>query len=154
MKSVKFPVPTGKFLVPTGNTPKVHHSPGERSKKIHSHFPSVAAAPDEDSLSLKTPRASCPVSELHSVIWNSETPASWRRTSSASFPQTITRNPATERPFRKIRAACGSEHPLNIQVDGVVQLFVAHVSYLASTPNPPPSRASLHSRRGPRGIAF
>jgi len=38
---------------------------------------------------------------------------------------------------------------LNLQVDGVVQLFVAHISHLAPPPNPLPSRASLHCHREP-----
>ena len=48
---------------------------------------------------------------------SSETPDSWKRFSgvtaagSASFPQTITRGPATKRPFREIRALRGVRLP-------------------------------------------
>ena len=67
---------------------------------------------------------------------------------SASFPHAIARGPETEQPFREIRAACGAAHLLNFQDDGVVQLFVAHTSYLAFPQAPLTCRASLHSRRG------
>ena len=89
----------------------------------------------------------------------SKTPALWRQISgvtaagSVSFPQTTTRGPATEQPFSEIRAACGPAHLLHLQVDSVVQLFVAHISYLAPPPSLSPSRASLDSRSGPHLIA-
>ena len=98
----------------------------------------------------------CPVpSQRHCVMWNSEKlqcPGDESRASlpgSVSSPQTLPRGPATERPFREICAVCGAAHLLNFRVDGVVQLFVAHIPYRALPLNPQPSRASLHCHREP-----
>jgi hypothetical protein len=53
-----------------GNTSNVHHRPGGRSGKIRPLFQSGAAAPEENSLSLKTSRCACPVSGLQCVKQN------------------------------------------------------------------------------------
>ena len=94
--------------------------------------------PAEDSLFTVAENAQpCSVPyQSHGVIWNSEKlqrPANGSRASlpgSVSFPQTLPRGPATERPSREIRAVCGAAHLHNLQVDDIVQLFVAHISYV------------------------
>ena len=91
---------------PTRNTLNNRHRLGGRSGKIRLLFQSGAAHPEEDSLSLRTPRGACPIAELHCAIWKSQKLqlADEYRASlpwSASFPHTITRVQQPSNPSEK-----------------------------------------------------
>ena len=129
---------------PTRNTFNNRHRLGGRSGKIRLLFQSGAAHPEEDSLSLRTPRGACPIAELHCAIWKPQKLqlADEYRASlpwSASFPHTITRVQQPSNPSEKsVRHVV--QRTFSISKSMVSSRSSSRTSATLRHPRPPPLR--------------